>query len=776
MIGSTISHYRITEKLGEGGMGIVYKAEDLRLKRTVALKFLPERLADSREDLIRFQQEAEALSALNHPSIATIFDLEESGDKKFISIEFIAGGTLKDRIEKEISAHSNLPITEIIEYGIQIAEGLDHAHRKGILHRDIKSDNIMFNEEGRIKITDFGLARFSGGARLTRTGSTLGTLAYMSPEQLRGEEIDSRADLFSFGVALYESAANRLPFRGEHEAAMTYSIAHEPPIALHSVRPDLPEQLERLIMKMLAKDRSERYQSAHEIAAELKRLQRGEALQMTPSPPRISVRGRWILAGIVVALTALALDYFLPRAGTDKMNVKSIAVLPFINLSGNAEDEYFTDGVTEDILTQLSKIADLDVISRTTMMQYKGSKKSLREIGHELKASVILGGSIRHAGSRIRIVGQLNDANSDREIWAETYDRELKDVFEVQSDVARKIAAALEARLSPAERANIEKRSTSNTDAYDLYLRGRYFWNKRSAEGLMSAISSFEAAVRVDSTFAQAYAGLADSYILLGAYDLRRPEESFPAAKAYAEKALAIDNSLGEAYASLGDINTHYFWNFPEAERNLRRAIELSPRYGTAYQWMSEVMQHRLQFDSAIAYSRRALDLEPYSLIFNVTLGELLARRGEFEKSADQLRKALDFDSTFAIGHYEFGVTLVGLKKYEDAAREFRISAALIPSSQKILAALCFAEGMAGHMEEARDLEKRVQSAAAKEYVPSYDLAVVALSFGDKGRAVGYLNRSVTERGPFLPFINSDPLFISLRNEPEFASILERIR
>ena len=511
MIGQTISHYRILEKLGEGGMGIVYKAHDITLDRDVALKFLPANLDAAPDEVARFEQEARAISALNHPNIAIIHDVGEWNGQRFLVLEYIAGGTLKSKLKRLKSEDKQFTVAEIFDYGIQMAEGLSHAHRHGIVHRDVKSENVMLTEEGTVKLTDFGLAKLRGNVQITKAGSTLGTAAYMSPEQIRGEDIDHRSDIFSLGIVLYELATTHLPFLGEFEAALSYSILNEQPASVTSVRPDAPKELELIIGRCLEKDRAKRYQNVDEIVTDLKKAQ----LELTGGTKAIVKRFRlpYAIAAALVLALIVAVWLFLPSSHPTGSNSKTIAVLPFANMNGNPEEEFFSDGITDDILTQLAKIADLNVISRTSVMQYKGTKKTIREIGKELNAGVVLEGSVRRAGDQIRIIAQLIDAENDKHLWAETYDREYKQVLAIQSEIARNISTALHAQLSPKETAKLKAPLEANTAAYSLFLQGRYFANRRDAANTAKGITFYQRALAIDSTDARFWAALSDAYL-----------------------------------------------------------------------------------------------------------------------------------------------------------------------------------------------------------------------------------------------------------------------
>jgi serine/threonine protein kinase len=522
LIGKTISHYKILAKIGEGGMGVVYKAGDTRLDRIVALKFLPAHLTANDTDKARFIQEAKAAAAINHPNVCTIYDIEEHDSQQFIVMEYVEGQTLRDKIKDE-----RLKINDAIDYATQIADALKAAHAKDIIHRDIKSENIMVTSTGQVKVMDFGLAKLRGSVKLTKTSTTAGTLSYSSPEQIQGKEADARSDIFSFGIVLYEMLTRQLPFKGEYESALIYSILDEEPEPVQNKRPDISSELQQVVNRTMQKDPDKRYQTITDVLTELKSIQRQEESEKKRSQSSRmtrtgSTRKKVILwGGLCILFGVLAILFYLFKLSkpNDVQN-KSIAVLPFQNLSDSKEDEYFSDGITEDILTQLSKISDLNVISGTTIMQYKNTKKSIREIGKELKAGVILEGSIRHSNDRIRISSQLIDAREDRHLWAETYDREMKDVFAIQSDVAKNIAAAMRTELSPTEREPIERIYTENTGAYQLYLKGRFYWNKRTAPDLQKTIDYFNQAIEKDPKYALAYQGLADSYFLLPQHGL----------------------------------------------------------------------------------------------------------------------------------------------------------------------------------------------------------------------------------------------------------------
>jgi serine/threonine-protein kinase len=787
MIGKTILHYKILEKLGEGGMGVVYKAEDTRLDRTVAIKSLYRSVSVNPEERERFVIEAKAAAALNHPNIATIYAIEEADDpttagkELFIVMEYIEGQELKD----VAGAHRDAPfqIDVIIDYVTQIAEGLQAAHKKGIVHRDIKSSNIMITNEGKIKVMDFGLAKIGAGMHLTKSGTTLGTVSYMSPEQVRSEEVDDRTDIWSFGVVLYEMLTGYLPFKGDYEQAVIYSILNEEPAPVSDLRPEVPEAFQLVIDKTLAKNRDQRYQNEQELLTDLKTLgAEGSTTDRTQKPQKISIKyapkKRMILIGglaIIALIVILVVFIFTSPESNSVASEKSIAVLPFSNLSTDPEQEYFADGMAEEIINSLAQIPGLKVSARTSAFRFRGQEVDIQTIGEQLGVETILEGSVRKSGNKLRVTAQLINVSDGFHLWANTYERELTDVFAIQDDLSGSIVEALQVKLSGDQLISLSSRKASNIEAYNLYLKGRYYWNKRSEEDVNRSIEYFQQAIDKDSTYALAYAGLGDAYLMLGVYGRRKPDESYPFAKAFIKKALQLDYGLAEAYATLGDINIHFDWDIDDAEVNLRRAIELNPQYANGYHWHSEVFVLRGEFERAYQESQRALELDPYALIINAQLGEHYRRGGEYQKAIDQIRKTIEFDSTFAYAYYDLGMVYVALKQFDHSLDNFRKANALAPSDTRILSALGFAEGQAGNKSEAKRIEEDLLESAENQYVPPHNLAVVSLGLGKKTRALEYLEQAYNERGPWMPFIKINPIFDSLLSHSGFQEIIRKI-
>lgn len=647
MIGQTISHYTILEKLGEGGMGVVYKAHDTKLDRLVALKFLPQQITVSSEDKARFLQEARAISVLNHPNIATIFDIDEVEDQKFLVLEYIPGGTLKSKLKHLKSEDKEFSLAEVLDYGIQAAEALAHAHRHQIIHRDVKTDNLMLTEEGKVKLTDFGLAKLRGSVQVTKTGTTVGTAAYMSPEQIRGEEVDHRSDIFSFGVVLYELVTSHLPFRGEFETALSYSILNENPQLARSLRKNVPPALEKIIDRCLEKEKTKRYQSAEEVVDALREVRQeiSHGINAQKKGMKISL----LVGSALVVIAVLVLAYFLvSHEEKPASRMKMIAVLPFENL-GPAEDESFADGLTEEIASRLSAVSKLGVISRTSSIQYKKTSKTLPVVAKELGVDYILEGTIRWvktAGTqRIRITPQLIKVSGDVHLWADNIDRTLDDIFAVQTEIATQVVKALDIVLGESEKRVIEAIPTKNLEAYQAYLRGLPFSRRNERPSVEMAIEMFHRAVQLDSTFALAYARLSYAHLLYFWVGYERTKERLSAAKECLDRAFALQRELPEAYFALG---FYHYAGF----RNYDRALE-------AFQ----VAEKKLPSNSEVL----------------ARIAAIWRRQGKFEAAAERFKKAFELDPQAADLAWEIGVTLEALGMYADAEVYYNRSISLLP-------------------------------------------------------------------------------------------------
>jgi TolB-like protein/Flp pilus assembly protein TadD len=593
----------------------------------------------------------------------------------------------------------------------------------------------------------------------------------MSPEQARGEEVDQRSDVFSLGAVLYEMITGRRPFKGEHEAAVMYSVMNETPEPLARYKSNTPDELQRVIDKALAKEKDKRYQHVDEMAADLRSALPNLSSHIATASRRSKVP--WMFAAGVLALVVAGIYLFYPKSGPTSANSKTIAVLPFNNMSGDQQDEYFSDGIMEDIMTQLSKIADLNVISRTTMMQYKNTKKPLKEIGKELNAGVVLEGSVRHSGNRIRIASQLIDAETDRHLWAETYDREMQDVFAIQSDVAKAIASALKAKLSPGEKERIEKKQTENTEAYQLYLKGRFYWNKRTVPDLQKSIEYFNQAIEKDPNYALAYAGLANSYVILPAFGLSA-REHYQKAQQAATKALEFDSTLAEVHTVLGNIKENQY-DLTNAESEYKRAIELNPSYPTAHQWYGSLLVTLGRFNDAIAEARRAVELDPLSLIINYNLGVTFYYMRQYNQAIDQCNKGIELDPTFPWSYYPRGLVAEVQGKLDEAIKDYQKARLHSHNDPTTLGDIGRCWARAERKDDALKTIRELREYLKQGYSVSYAIANVYYGLGDTEKTFEWLERSIRDREGSIMDISSNPIWDNLRSDPRFIALLKKM-
>jgi serine/threonine protein kinase/Tfp pilus assembly protein PilF len=738
MIGKTVSHYKILDKIGQGGMGIVYKAADTKLKRTVALKFLPPELTRDSEAKERFTQEAQAAAALDHPNICTIHEIDEAEGQTFISMAYIEGQSLKERIES-----GPMEVKEVLDIAVQVAEGLKEAHEKGIVHRDIKPGNILVTKKGQVKITDFGLAKLEWGVDLTKTAAIMGTVAYMSPEQAKGEKVDQRTDIWSWCAMLYEMLTQKLPFKSPKDQATIYSILHEEPKPVSNLREDLPQNLERIIKKALEKEPSRRYQKVSEILGDMN------------------------------ALRAKLRDNSLE---TQKAESKpSIAVLPFVDMSPQKDQEYFCDGIAEELINALTHIKDLHVVARTSAFSFKGEKLDVREIGKKLNVNTVLEGSLRKASSRVRITAQLINVEDGYHLWSDKFDRELDDIFTIQDEISEAIVNNLKVTLLRREKEAVRKRYTDDLEAYSLYLKGIYFLRTYTAEGFKKAIEYFQHALEKDPDYAQAYAGLAEVFYAAAFWGNVSPRDAYPKAKDYATKALEMDEPLSDAHAALGLVYTFYDWNWREAEKELKRALKLNPNSSIthlSYSWYLTLTRHH---EEAVTEARTAQALDPLSALINAHVGFALFWARKFDESIDELETALSITPHFFLSRYYLSMSLRAKSRMDEAIQENEKAVQFsneAPFPTMILASTYFETGK---IEQGERMFKTLQERSKREYLPPMGFYIIHLLRGERDQAYAWFKRALDERDSFLPWFLDFPVKkYGIPDEPRFNELLKK--
>jgi len=782
MVGQTLGHYRIREKLGSGGMGEVYRARDERLKREVAIKILSPKSGIATETRHHVLREAQSASALNHPHICTIYEVGEAADQDFIVMEFVEGHALA-----AVISHGGFSVGLVLRYGSQIASALAHAHDRGVIHRDIKTSNICVTPAGQIKILDFGLAKF---VRANEVGdeqetvssasgpwasSVVGTLPYMAPEVLRGAEADARSDIWALGVVLFEMVSGKRPFRGQTAYELSSAILLEIPAPLPA---NTPAALRHIIDRCLEKEPGQRYQRASEVCSALEAAASGAGLAIGASKPRetlfprrltlvaISVLGVLIMASVALSLHGVRAALFGRRPAGQ---IRSLAVLPLENLSRDPEEEYFAMGMTDALITDLAKGGQFNVISRTSVMPYRDTKKPLAIISQELGVDAIVEGSVLESGNRVRITAQLIEARSDKHLWAERYEGDLRDVLSLQDEVATSIATAIQGRVQ--NKAATKRRV--DPDAYRLYLKGMYHWDRRTAADFQKATQYFNQATDKDPAFAEAYSALSGIYMMLSGYSLASTSEVLPKAKAAAVKALELDNALSDAHETLATV--HMFeWGFPDAEKEFRQALSLDPNNAGPHEGYGMFLARMGRFDEASAELRRAVQLEPLWLAHDVALGNVYYFQGRYDEAIKEYNNVLEMNSEYWLAHGYRAFAYEKQGKFQEAEADLKRVLAAFPHTNA-KAALGELYALSGKKAEARRIARELQENSKKEYVAPYWLATIYVALGDKKTAFQLLDKAFAERSNWILDLKIDPRFAALRSDTQFQDLLRRV-
>jgi serine/threonine protein kinase/Flp pilus assembly protein TadD len=740
LIGKTISHYKILEKIGEGGMGVVYKAEDTKLRRVVALKFLPQELMRDSEAKERFIQEAQAAAALDHPNICTVHEIEEVGGQTFIVMAYIDGQSLK-----EIISDGLVEIERTIGIAVQVAEGLREAHKRGVVHRDVKPANIMLTSGDLAKIMDFGLAKLSWGVDLTKTATIMGTLVYMSPEQAKSETIDHRTDIWSFGAMFYEMLTGERPFKSQYDHAILHSVLYEEPESIRKLKSDLPKEMEKIIIKCLQKNQKNRYRDMDSLLKDLKSIPLGDESNSL-------------------------------RLGIVERKNPSIAVLPFVNMSADPENEYFSDGLSESIINVLTQLNNFKVVARTSAFSFKGKDVNIREIGKELNVENVLEGSVQKAGNRLRITAQLISVKDGYHLWSEKFDRTLEDVFAIQDEISLQIVDNLKVKLGIKEKNMLVKRYTEDIDAYNLYLKGLYHFAKVTKDGCDKGLDYFHQVIDRDPLYALAYTGIADCHMRNTWYYYRPPNEELPKAIAFAKRALVMDNQLSEAHASLGYAKMLYDRDWDGAEKALRQAVELNPGNALAHNYYSIYFSVLGKHDKSIEEAHNALDLDPISLMAIINLGMRYYYDYQFDTSLEYTQRAIDLAPKSFMGHCYSAFPLMLKGMYKEAIQAAHKAAEVLGErTPHILSALGLAYSLSGERGEAEKVLKELIALSDKGTIPLFIIPWIYFALDERDKAFEWMKRAFEKNDPLLMWIKSDPIIKRLGPDPRYQAILKKL-
>ena len=784
MIGTTVSHYRILSALGRGGMGVVYKAEDTRLKRTVALKFLSDELSQDPQAVERFRREAQAASSLNHPNVCGIHDVGQHEGRQFIVMELLDGVPLAQHV-----GGRPLPLDRVLSLGSEIADALAAAHGRGIVHRDIKPANVIVTSRGAAKLLDFGLARpdqslhATTTGQLTTPGAVVGTVAYMSPEQVRGEPLDGRTDVFSLGAVLYEMATGRQAFAGPTAGTIHDAILNRDPQTVSSLNPELPSRLADIIGRALEKDRTLRYQNAADLRADLERLRRDLASGRAPAPdpavpsaaPRAWRRAAWVAVAVLALAALLAGASRLVTLPWQADAIDSVAVLPFANDSGNADTEYLSDGITESLINDLSRLPGVRVAARSAVFRYKGQSVDPRSAGSDLGVRAVLSGRLLQRGDRFVVRTDLMDVSDGSQIWGGEYSSTAGNVYELQNQLSREISGRLRLRLTSADRERLARSHTENNEAYQLYLRGLFHWNKLNAEGTRRAIEYLNDAVARDPSYALAWAALSDAYSRASFFNVIRPQEIMPKAKAAAARALEIDPDLAEAHMALGYANFTYDWDWPSATRHFDEARRLNPAAVESHASYAFYLTIAGRHDEAILVAERAVERDPVSAARSHALAVQLALARRLDGALRECRRTIELDENFGVAHELLAAVLTAVGRLDEALPAAEKAAALNPVNAISQAHRGFVLARLGRRAEALGVLRELEAASKARYVPASAIAMVHAGLEDRDAAFAWLEKSFEERFNRLAYLGLEPVWDGLRGDPRFDALLDRI-